>query len=595
MDALLSATAAQGACAISVSNSISVAIDRCVLIQKSPGEKPPPLVEISQLVMDISLSNSLLIGGTGLASRGQGDRPWTLAAALTVRRNLFLCTLSGIDCDPATLYFLNHTIRDNTFVGCSVAGVSAFGTVLSGQGGVSRVEISRNILHASGDAVVAGLDDLTISGNSISADADSKTRSSDKSGIRILSKCQSPEATPGVERCHILENRIDGCAGYGIVIKSAVESLMIKQNFIEDIGNTGIHVDADATVADLAIENNQFRHIGVKPFEDKMSDAWGIVLQRVQSGRIAGNSFRFIGDATAGLRECGAISLRGCGRIQVTEITADDIGPATSNETDVSVFDVRFAVTTAAFDRNRAAGTGNSWCALRVLHDVQQRAEAVMSDLYETLVYVPIQADPPAKTRLKRSSIFDPAKDSVTWTPGGLRVWRSPKNSIELTGNTVEGTSNASLVDVHAEELTFNRNTINGDRENAKLPMIALEAGQCEIIGNRLTGTGPQALAAKVLHNSVQSGVCLFNDNRVDLTLDGEGDLLYIEAEAAIVHANYVKAKKSTGNVHIVVNKTKEEWDCTVLGNIVGNGAIKIGNAPPAPLAPPWDSLNHIQ
>ncbi len=648
--ALLGADTAPGATALSISNSTSVTVDRCLLLQKAPERASQPLMALSHFVSDVTLSKSLLIGGTGVRTQAQDNREMrlgTLSCGLNISRNLFVCAQAGIDFDTSTLYFLQHTIHDNTIMGCSAAAIQAHGIVLSGDGGTSRFDITGNILHASGHGIVAGLDDLTISGNTISAGENLGKIVPDKAGIQIYTQTVFHDVPPGIERCHILENRIVGCSGYGIRIESDVISMMIKQNFIERIGAAGIYVGSKAKLGEIAIENNQFRHIG-NAAHDKTPYACGIVLQGVESGVVAGNSFRDIANTSTKPITCSAISVHACTRVQVCGNSAENIGPAESKSGVTAVFDVTAPVTAVEFDRNRVIGAtaltpDSKWYALRMSPAIDPlRKKESPAYLFARFVYAPSGVEASGmKAAPKAKQPFDRETDSVLMTSGGLVVLRGHENHLTATGNYVQGSSIVPLIAVSAhnaricdnviecgsltsavalnarKELIFDRNTVNrsvegvdkGVEDVAKISgevvvervsevmVVLLATDQCKITGNRLTGFGRQA----ALYAISQKSVCQCTDNHVDYELFGRSELLLIKAPMAIFSSNYVKSQAESSKVSILVEKTtapdpkKETPDrhhCTVLGNIIAGRATLWVND--NLLSDPWKPLNLI-
>lgn len=581
-----------GASVIAIHDSTAVCIDRCTLVQVRADVRADPVVSLAKLALNVRLTDSLLVGGTGIGSSHAKVAPWTLTAELDVSRNVFVCSQMAVCFDSHALHFLHNSIRDNTAVGCSKAAIVAVGIMLNDESSGSCFDIEGNLIHASGYGIAASVDNLSVLGNNISAGE----KLPDGAGIFLAANLSKLDRVPAIERCFILQNRITGCSGYGIQIAAAVDSALIKQNFFENIGVAGIYTTGDGEIASLAMENNVFQNIGPKSANVKASfsaRAFGIVLQRARAAVVADNSFRHIGDQTQGKIRCGALLIGACGDVEVIGNSAEDIGPEGAPGSDTTVFGVVHPVNTVRFDRNRVVGgnhvaDGSTWFGLRMAAEAGLKPVKGVQVQTMTVAYNPSKAESKRKAASTKGQMtFNPATDHVLLTSGALKIFQNLKGRLIATQNEISGSSLCPLVAINAvEELVFHNNDVVREQPDAGAAMILLKpTGHCEVTGNRLSGSGKQA----AMNIEGEKGVCIFTNNRVDYAFGNDGYILKIKSPTAIFTSNYVKDQKRNGRVNIEVSD--KSW--TVLGNIVAARApALLINGQDLLSGTPWEPLN---
>ena len=115
----------------------------------------------------------------------------------------------------------------------------------------------------------------------------------------------------GIDQCHIIGNRVTAVGGHGINLRAPVNSAMIKNNFIEDVGVGGIVMGEEASAQNLCVENNQIRDVVGQTNSDQTVALTGIRLVDSKNGEVVNNSIIGVGLRAPNQRPV-AIQLIGC-------------------------------------------------------------------------------------------------------------------------------------------------------------------------------------------------------------------------------------------------------------------------------------------
>ncbi len=294
-----------------------------------------------------------------------GERRYLLTANLGLTDNVFLCKERGVSLDGACLHYGQLRIADNLALGCLEAGVIATGGALP----TARVGIEGNVLQVAGTGIVAGTDQLRITGNEIVAMPGRIAGH----GIHLMQVLDQDL----LDRVLVADNHINGLRGHGIVVVARLGGATFRSNRVENTGGGGLVMLPGAAAEFVAIRDNEFVNIGIGfnnetlPFAavlvlaTRRADITGNVLvnvarQAVQSPlrvgimTLATGEPRIAGNRLSGIGPAGSFNLRTVGI---------GIAPGFS---DAAVEDNRVARTDANSEQTGAA----QWQALLVFGGV---------------------------------------------------------------------------------------------------------------------------------------------------------------------------------------------------------------------------------
>lgn len=334
--------------AISISESLDIQIERLSLL--AVPQEPVPGANFS-IATGITATNTtflalrrlaVLIGAGGEARQDHGIAVEGVAIGAKIEENLVfapvaLGSLSALDPDndgPGFLALAELRAVDNIlfggraairFIGIAfnIAGVTFSRNLIFGADSGVRMNwfelaagstaIDGNAIVSNGDAAVLGVNDLRLQDNEISGGPNQGD------GVRLIDNT-APDAETDAQ---IIGNRISDLAGAGIRIEGRHGALLIKRNVIRRCGQAGITTTAEAIIRHIAIDNNVIEEIAETIDQD---EAGAIVLTRVASGQIAGNSIQSIGTNAPGGSLTNGIAVQGVGTMAITGNTLSEIG-----------------------------------------------------------------------------------------------------------------------------------------------------------------------------------------------------------------------------------------------------------------------------
>lgn len=335
--------------AIAVSGSIDVQVERLSILVVPEGEDASGNLLFAN---GITASNTaflalrrlaVLVGAFGEARQDHGIAIEGVAIGSKIEECLVLAPIalgsfSALDPDnegPGYLALAELRALDNILFGgraavrfggiaFNVAGVSFERNLLLGVDDGMRVNwfeppsggtaIDSNRIISNRDAAVLGLTDLHLQDNEISGGTQNGA------GVRLVSNIAPDFETDA----QIIGNRISELAGIGISIEGRHGALLIKRNVIRRCGLAGILTAPDAVVRHIAIDNNVMEEIGEAIGQ---SEGGAVVLTRVATGQVVGNSIRAIGENAVDGSSTAGIAAQGVGSLAIEQNVLSSIGP----------------------------------------------------------------------------------------------------------------------------------------------------------------------------------------------------------------------------------------------------------------------------
>lgn len=232
-------------------------------------------VMLTGLVMGLTVKDCVMMADMGIVNwSGEGSaeligglapgQPIALLTwGLNVSDNLILGFRHGVRFTGRSLHYMEVRVAGNSILFCRDVGLTALGAVLSG----SAFNVIGNTLDVLGSGIVVGTDGARICDNDVAFLG--RIQSGD--GI-ALALGLDPD---GMDHCQVIGNRIAAApkaneegtmegSGRGIVIRTRVNSAMIKQNVIDGV-SAGIVMEKGGSADYLSIENNQLLDIAAGP------------------------------------------------------------------------------------------------------------------------------------------------------------------------------------------------------------------------------------------------------------------------------------------------------------------------------------------
>jgi len=262
---------------IDIAHSVDIHLSRLTVAAVAEKGAASAAVGLSGILMATTIRDCVLVGQLGVAAM-PGKKNYLLTANLNLTDNVFFCQHCGISLEGTCLHYGQLRLADSLILGCSQAGIIMKGGALP----TARLMVDGNVLQVSGTGIVAGSNQVRITGNEIVALA-GKTAGH---GIHLL---------PGFDKGplnHVLVtgNRLLGQRGHGITIAHRVVRATFQNNTIEDTAGGALVMLPDAAADYLAIKDNQFVNIGVD-FNDKALPFIGVLLLATQRVDVTGNLF----------------------------------------------------------------------------------------------------------------------------------------------------------------------------------------------------------------------------------------------------------------------------------------------------------------
>ncbi len=466
--------------AVLLINSGTVTIQRCAILRLGSEATNSAAIGMAGILLSTTIRENLLVGpigvgnlikpaAAGIALVAQQTTP-LVTLALDIHDNGLFCGRRGVSLVGLVAHALTTRVSGNFFSDCAQAGIAMLGYVPAG----FSVEIDANELRVGGIGIAIGTDGTRVTENSITS---LRARGAED-GILIAPGLDKT----GIDQCHIIANRITGIGGHGIAVRAAVNSAMIKNNFIEDVGLGGIVMGEEASAQNLCVENNQIRDVVGQPNSDKVVALAGIRLVDSKNGDVINNSIVGVGLRAPNQRPV-AIQLVGCQAVRVAGNSALDIGPPEGNHIAAGIESV------GTFDRLQIAGN--------TVRRSQTQTTLVDGAQWYAVVISGARTVPP---RLRAFTSFFAAKSGTSFILSDVKVIARPlgRESVSLQDNHFDayGAVQAVLIAISGA-CTFNDN-------------------RCRLRGRKQSAVAATALSAIVHANHVESSDGEFT---VELTL----------------------------------------------------------------------------
>jgi hypothetical protein len=449
-------------------------------------------IGLSGLMLGARFSECVLVAHRGIAFTPQDDDgDYLLTAELDIDRNFMICQRAGVRLHGLSLHYGNSRIGGNLVLAGTEGGVVATGGTFPG----SSFSVSGNVIATQSEGVVGGVDNLTVEGNEISG---MQERSGD--GV-VLAEGADAVA---LDRVRITGNRITGVQGNAIVINQRVETAIIDENFIDDIGLGALVMAESGAAGTLRIACNLCSRLGTFTLNRQGAYA-AIQLIRVENGDVTGNVLSDVGRDAVASAGVSAIRCAGVLRLRVAGNRLHDIGPERGGQ----IAGVRIA---PPFDH--VAIDDNT--ILR-LSDTNANANIV------SWIAVDVAAEQPTIGRhLAAASFVMADAESYMLTANRVIVLPNRESTLSVDGNHLEGTSTAAPL-TRTEGLhhcLFTGNTCQTRGQAGQEPTIALiQSRTITVTDNHLRSPGdlqtmhvrPSIERAIVMGNTSTGPISLIN------------------------------------------------------------------------------------
>ena len=427
--------------AILLSNSGAVTVQRCAVLRLGSEATNSAAIGMAGILLSTTIRENLLVGpigignlikatASGIAVAAQQSEP-LITLALDIRDNGLFCGRRGVSFVGLALHALTTRVSGNFFSDCAQAGIAMLGYVPAG----FSVEIGANELRVNGIGIAIGTGGTRVTENSITS---VRPRGAND-GILVAPGLDKA----GIDQCHIIGNRVTAVGGHGINLRAPVNSAMIKNNFIEDVGVGGIVMGEEASAQNLCVENNQIRDVVGQTNSDQTVALTAIRLVDSKNGEVVNNSIIGVGLRAPNQRPV-AIQLIGCEAVRVAGNSALDIGPPEGNHTGAGIESV------GTFDRLQIVGN--------TVRRSQTQTKLIDGAQWYAVVISGARAVPP---RLRAFSNFFAAKSNTSFILSDAKVIARPlgRELVSLQDNHFDayGTAQAVLIAISGA-CTFNDN-----------------------------------------------------------------------------------------------------------------------------------------
>lgn len=252
---------------IAAHNVIDLSADHVNVLGLAVGSGTSVGFGLSGLVLGAHVTHCAIIAERGIAVTAHGKVTFAITGELHVEQNLFFCSQRAISFDAISLHFGNTRITANLMLTGDDAAIVVTGAVLER----SQMQITDNTIATTGDGIRAGVDCLTIRGNKLSGGGR-------RSNLGVVLQ-QGIDPT-SIDQVIISENRLSGFNGNAIAINCRIESAIISQNMIKNIGLGALVMSENGAADLLTFSANQCCKLGLQARNDDTAFA-AIQLIRV--------------------------------------------------------------------------------------------------------------------------------------------------------------------------------------------------------------------------------------------------------------------------------------------------------------------------
>ena len=308
------ATASGARSVIGLRNNFGCRLQRLAVVGVSPGDAVSVGIGLAGYAFATTIENCVVAADVGIASSIGEKANYLLSVDLAIEDNVIWCSQRGVSFERFVIHAAEARLRGNTVVGSRFAGLLTTGGVLPG----STLNIAGNVVQTSGAGIVVGTDGTRIVENDVSAQAGTQTGD----GVALM-----PGLDPsGIDACQIFANRVSGVPGHGVAVRTRVNSGMIKQNIIANVGGGGIVMEQGGSAGNLVVENNQLLNIAVS-FNQQGEQIAAVRVIAAERADVLNNLIRNVARASIQSQGRAGIQLAGVTEARISGNTLSGIGP----------------------------------------------------------------------------------------------------------------------------------------------------------------------------------------------------------------------------------------------------------------------------
>ncbi|HEV3408448.1 MAG TPA: DUF6519 domain-containing protein [Gaiellaceae bacterium] len=298
--------------AVRLRSVVATTLQDLVVLSYPSREGGGSAVELSGVGLLVSLRRNVLVGRTAVVAGG-GERIGLFAAALRVEDNVVVGFDRGVDLGGLSAYLYACRVSGNDVLGGRAGGIVATGAVMPG----GSLDVKGNKVATGGAGITVGADAVV--------DANTVNRLGNASGTDGVVVAPGPfTATPGHVR--ITGNRVHERSGTGIALRTAVRTLMVKENVLATVG-AGIAVEGQGAAERAALANNEVFDVVPPEGEARLDAALGIFVARAGSAAVIDNTVTRVGQALVEGRVRAGIVVLGCEDVRASGNVVDEVGP----------------------------------------------------------------------------------------------------------------------------------------------------------------------------------------------------------------------------------------------------------------------------
>src|SRR5262245_24673981 len=257
--------------AVSLRSIIDTTLQDLVVLSYPGAESGSSAVELGGVGLVVALRRNVLVGQTGVDA-GAGDKVGLFAAALRVEDNVVVGLDRAIDLGGRSAYLYSCRVARNEVLAMNLGGIVATGAVAPG----GTLDVVGNKIATTGPGIVVGPDAI-VDSNAVNRLAITG-RGTGGDGIVVASGAF--KQAPGHVR--ITGNRVHDRSGTGIALRTPVQTWIVKENVVQDVG-VGIAIEGQGAAERVAVDNNEVLDVASN---EGAATAFGIVLTRATSAAL---------------------------------------------------------------------------------------------------------------------------------------------------------------------------------------------------------------------------------------------------------------------------------------------------------------------
>jgi len=294
VDSLAILSGAAGPAAVQLRSAILADLHDLAVLSYSTGDGGGSGIALAGPALLTSLRRNVVVARTAIDAGGDEKTLGVFAAALRVVDNVLVGLDRGLDLGGRAAYLYSCRVEHNEVLAGSSGGILATGAVMPG----GTLDVVGNKVATSGAGITLG-PDATVDSNTVNAlarTAVTTTTTGAAAGAAargtdgIVVAAGDFTVQPGHVR--ITGNRVHDRAGTGISLRTAVNTLIVKENVVTRAG-AGILIENDGSAARASVDNNEV--LDIESTREGANSAVGIGLMHAGSVTVAGNVVARVG------------------------------------------------------------------------------------------------------------------------------------------------------------------------------------------------------------------------------------------------------------------------------------------------------------